>query len=43
MPESAVEMEVSQEGLVMRLLCRDVTATIEFIRCEYEESQSYFW
>ena len=42
-PHSTTELEVSEEGLVMRLLCRDTTATIEFLRCEHEESQAYFW
>ena len=42
-PTSLTELEVSEEGLVMRLLCRDLTATIEFLRCEHEESQAYFW
>ena len=42
-PESITELEVSEEGLIMRLLCRDLTATIEFLRCEHEESQAYFW
>ena len=42
-PESITELEVSEEGLIMRLLCRGLTATIEFLRCEHEESQAYFW
>ena len=42
-PHSLTDLEVSEEGLIMRLLCKDTTATIEFLRCEHEESQAYFW